>query len=98
MGITGERENYLSDFARFEKDISKNGQSWFGEIRRKAISRFAELGFPTTRHEEWKYTSVAPITKIPFNSCGYELNGLTVEKVRGYHRGKGELPLRLRPV
>lgn len=82
MGITGERENYLSDFARFEKDISKNGQSWFGEIRRKAISRFADLGFPTTRHEEWKYTSVAPITKIHFNPCGYELNGLTVEKVQ----------------
>ncbi len=82
MGITGERENYLSDFARFEKNISKNGQPWFGEIRREAISRFAELGFPATRHEEWKYTSVAPITKIPFNPGGYELNGLTVEKVR----------------
>ena len=82
MGITGERENYLSDFARFEKNISKNGQPWVYEIRREAISRFAELGFPTTRHEEWKYTSVAPITKIPFNPGGYELNGLTVEKVR----------------
>lgn len=29
-----------------------------------ARARFAELGFPTTRQEEWRYTNVAPIAKL----------------------------------
>ncbi|MEX2496798.1 MAG: Fe-S cluster assembly protein SufD [Woeseia sp.] len=28
--------------------------------RREALKHFAEAGFPTTRHEDWKYTSLAP--------------------------------------
>ena len=33
-------------------------------IREEAAERFRELGYPTTRIEEWKYTNVAPIAKI----------------------------------
>ena len=32
-------------------------------IRDEAAERFRELGYPTTRQEEWKYTNVAPIAK-----------------------------------
>ena len=35
-------------------------------LRRDAFARFTALGFPTTRDEAWKYTSVAPIAKTPF--------------------------------
>ena len=34
--------------------------------RRAAFERFAELGWPTRKHEAWKYTSVAPIEKATF--------------------------------
>src|SRR5207245_10164847 len=33
---------------------------------RGAIARFAELGFPTTKQEEWRFTSVAPIAEAEF--------------------------------
>ncbi|MEZ5332178.1 MAG: Fe-S cluster assembly protein SufD [Thermoanaerobaculia bacterium] len=29
-------------------------------MRREAIERFGELGYPTTRQEEWRFTNVAP--------------------------------------
>jgi Fe-S cluster assembly protein SufD len=29
-------------------------------LRNRAIERFKKLGFPSTRHEEWKYTNLAP--------------------------------------
>ena len=29
------------------------GPRWLEELRRKAASRFADLGFPTVRDEEW---------------------------------------------
>lgn len=36
------------------------------QLRRTALSRFADLGFPTTRLEDWKYTSVARLARTPF--------------------------------
>ena len=34
---------------------------WVQALREAAFQRFAELGFPTTRDEEWRFTNVAPI-------------------------------------
>ncbi len=36
------------------------------KLRRMAIESFAELGFPSTHDEEWKYTNVAPLVSVPF--------------------------------
>jgi Fe-S cluster assembly protein SufD len=35
-------------------------------MRRAAIARFAALGFPTTRQEEWRYTNLAPLARAAF--------------------------------
>ena len=37
------------------------GPRWLQEIRERGASRFVELGFPTVRNEEWRFTSVSPI-------------------------------------
>jgi len=36
--------------------------AWLSELRRAAFARFAELGFPTPKNEDWRYTGVQPIT------------------------------------
>jgi Fe-S cluster assembly protein SufD len=36
------------------------------ELRRGAIARFAELGFPSTRDEEWRNTNVGPLARASF--------------------------------
>lgn len=36
------------------------------ELKRSARERFAALGFPTRKHEDWKYTNVAHIARTPF--------------------------------
>ena len=38
-------------------------------IREEAAERFRELGYPTTRIEEWKYTNVAPIAKVQWTAA-----------------------------
>lgn len=68
--VAQELAGYLSDFEQFEKDGATRAASWVHQLRKAAIARFAELGFPTTRHEEWKYTAVAPIAKVPFTRVG----------------------------
>lgn len=61
-----ETDTYVADFARFERAGAEGAQAWLLPIRKAALARFAELGFPTTRDEEWRYTNVAPIAKARF--------------------------------
>lgn len=53
---------YVERFRRFEASLNGSSRTPFHRVRRKAIEHFERLGFPTTRDEEWKYTSVAPLT------------------------------------
>ncbi|MEP6570304.1 MAG: Fe-S cluster assembly protein SufD [Acidobacteriota bacterium] len=39
---------------------------WLQRLRENAMARFEELGFPTTKDEEWKYTNVAAIARAGF--------------------------------
>ena len=34
------------------------------DIREQAAQRFTQLGWPSTKLEEWKYTNVAPISRV----------------------------------
>ena len=58
---------YLSDFARFEQRVAPGAPLWLSEVRRRALERFRMLGYPTTRNEDWHFTSVAPITEQEFH-------------------------------
>jgi Fe-S cluster assembly protein SufD len=33
-------------------------------LRKEALARFAETGFPTTRHEDWRYTNLGPAIEL----------------------------------
>ncbi len=57
---------YLSNFELFENRLDGNGKIPFHDTRRTAISRFSDLGFPTPRNEEWKYTNLAPLLAHKF--------------------------------
>jgi len=61
-----EQDIYFKHFAELEKRRAGKEPVWLDKTRKAALDRFAELGFPTTRIEEWKYTNVAPLTRIAF--------------------------------
>ena len=44
----------------------QGGPRWLQDLHDRAAARFAALGFPTTRDEEWRFTSVAPIASGEF--------------------------------
>src|SRR2546428_9133682 len=60
------QDSYLESFAQFENGAARNGQGWLSPIRRAAITRFSELGFPTTHDEDWRITHVASYAPTPF--------------------------------
>ena len=38
-----------------------NEADWTRQLREEAFAAFAEMGFPSVKNEDWKYTNVAPI-------------------------------------
>src|SRR5580692_2668101 len=51
----------------FRQAGSSPGQpQWLVPLRSAAIATFTELGFPTVRDEDWRFTNVAPIAGLPF--------------------------------
>ncbi len=40
--------------------------AWVKERREAAAKRFAEVGYPTTRQEDWRFTNIAPIADAKF--------------------------------
>src|SRR5262245_24946145 len=61
-----QTDPYLRAFERFEQAGASRQPSWLFPLRKAGIACFAELGFPTLKHEDWRFTNVAPITKLPF--------------------------------
>ena len=71
---------YLARFAEVEGERG-DAPAWLKHLRANAIAQFEQLGFPTTRHEEWKYTNVAPLLKqdfsIPQTSANVDIEAFT---------------------
>ena len=63
-----KHEKYVSEFRAIEKRLAGSGPEWLHRIRKHALERFAELGFPTARrgNEKWKYTNVGPVANATF--------------------------------
>lgn len=43
------------------------GPEWLQSLRAQGMDRFEALGFPTTKNEDWHFTSVAPIAERMFH-------------------------------
>lgn len=54
--------------------------SWLQDRRLQAIQHFYELGFPTRRDEEWKYTRVNALTSHNFHYTTTKTNDITLKK------------------
>jgi Fe-S cluster assembly protein SufD len=47
-------------------NTQSGGPVWLDALRGNALGRFEELGLPTSRHEDWRNTSVTPIARAAF--------------------------------
>lgn len=84
LQVAEELDSYRLDFERLEREDAERRPRWISRIHTAAFNRFVELGFPTTRLEEWKYTNVAPIARIPFERAGQSRGTLSVESIEPF--------------
>ena len=59
-------DRYLQSFETFSANGGAAAPASVRSLRLAAITRFETLGFPTTRNEDWHFTSVAPIADGQF--------------------------------
>lgn len=71
------KDAWLAEFELFEAGAGKL-QDWLRPVRKAAIASFAEQGFPTLRHEEWRFTNIAPIVSTVFERATGD--GASVER------------------
>ena len=85
--IAKEKMTYRDAFQRLQEQRRADSAGWVARLRESALDRFEQLGFPTTDDEEWKYTNVAPITKIDFEPSlllGADAQTLNAEQLKGF--------------
>jgi Fe-S cluster assembly protein SufD len=61
-----QKENVYQDAFRALQPDDGTENSWLDRLRQNAMERFAEVGFPSVKEEEWKYTNVAAIARGNF--------------------------------
>jgi len=49
--------------------------AWLASFRHAALTRFSEIGVPTVKDEDWRFTNLAPITGLSFQPAPYPLIG-----------------------
>ncbi len=72
-GVAGGRSepdaavaHYLAEQARVRGALPGAGTAWLRDLREWGLARFAELGFPGPRDEQWKYTRTAAVAARSF--------------------------------
>lgn len=80
IALKESEELYLKDFRELENRQAA-APAWLSKLRTEGMQAFAELGFPTTRLEDWKYCNVAPIAGVRFQPARYELSGKIQKQV-----------------
>ena len=62
----GGLRHYLDLAERFQAERAVGAPAWLRALRQEGIAQLARQGFPTSAHEDWKYTNVAPVREQTF--------------------------------
>ena len=63
-------DHFIKQYRAFAANGAAGAPEWLQSLREHAIARFADVGFPSTRLEQWRFTNVQPIADTPFTLSG----------------------------
>ena len=69
-------------FAQALEKRPEGGPRWLEDLRSRGAARFAALGIPTVRDEEWRFTNVTALNSIEFAPAG-PMSG-AAERLHGF--------------
>jgi Fe-S cluster assembly protein SufD len=87
--VSSGAARYAEAFAAVE---GLPAQPWLTELRHAAFAEFTALGFPTTRNEDWHFTSVTPIAERNFKTTKAAATDLSVTDLADLATGDPSWP------
>jgi Fe-S cluster assembly protein SufD len=69
-----------------------NGPRWLADLRRAGAAASRAQGFPTTRHEDWHYTSTTAVAEAAFPTLTSASGALTEGDLSPFTFGRPEWP------
>ena len=75
------KEKIISTYKSLEKPLSEN--TIIAKIKEQAIDIFDKKGFPTSKDEDWKYTSIKSLVDIDY-SLTVPKNSVTIDEIDEY--------------
>ena len=87
-----ELPNVSTAFVKQFALIPAGDPEWLAPLRWAAMSAFERHGFPTTRNEEWHYTSPAPIAEASFAPMRPASGTVTLDQLAPYLAGRPDWP------
>jgi Fe-S cluster assembly protein SufD len=72
--------------------VPAGGPGWLVPLRHSAMAAFERHGFPTTKNEEWHYTSPAPIAESSFAPMPAATAAVTLARLAPYLVGRADWP------
>ena len=60
---------------------------WLRDMRSRAAERFERLGFPSTRSEDWRYTSTAQLSELDFRALREPGGEVDADELRPFRFG-----------
>jgi Fe-S cluster assembly protein SufD len=77
-------QRYLDQFEEFIRSDARSAPDWLNAKRRSAIEQFAALGFPTTKNEDWHFTSVSAIAEREFTFVNAKTGDVTAADIQPF--------------
>lgn len=82
-------QRYVAQFDEFIRSDAAKAPEWLNARRRAAIGQFAALGFPTTKNEDWHFTSVAAIAEREFTFVAGQTGDVAAADLAPFEFGAG---------
>jgi len=77
MTAVAQLESWLENFTEAERSVPGRALPWLKKLREDAFARFCDVGFPTTKDEDWRFTNVSAIARTQFRAApAYEKSRL----------------------
>jgi Fe-S cluster assembly protein SufD len=80
-------QRYAEQLRAFLGDDARSAPAWVNDARRTAFARFESQGFPTTKDEDWHFTSTATIAERDFTFVAAHTGDVTAEDVTSFGFG-----------
>jgi len=61
--------------------------AWLKPVRQAALERAEALGFPTVKQEEWRFTNMAPLLKLPLHLAKDPVHRVSLEDIKPFAFG-----------